>query len=338
MRAWEIGAQEGLDGLTCVERPDPVPGPGEALMRVSAVCLNHRDLLITEGRYGARKDTSRVPCSDGVGTVVALGPGTVGVSVGTRVVAPHFVGWRDGPFSMAAFGSDLGVTRDGWLAEMVVLPVDALVAIPEGRDDAWAAPMASAGATAWHAARIARAAGPGDVVLVPGTGGVSLFALQIAKLAGATAAITSSSDEKLARAKALGADIAINYRTSSDWVAELTAATGGKGADLIVDTAGYEALTTSIAAGATNGTIALIGALSGQPAHPIANFSMIIGKNLVLKGIASGSRAMLADLVHAFDASGTVPVIDSSFSFDDAPAAYRHLQSGRHFGKVMIKF
>ena len=337
MKAYEIGSQEGLSSLRLVERPDPVAGPGEVVVQVRATCLNHRDMLVLAGAYGARKPDTRIPCSDGAGTVVARGEGVTSVAIGDRVTANHFVTWTGGAFAQSAFGVDLGINRDGWLAEKIAIPAAALVKLPDSIDDAQAAPLPAAGLTAWNALVEVGRIKAGDVVLALGTGGVSIFALQIARMHGARVAITSSSDEKLAVARRLGADITINYRTDPDWPAALLAATGGAGADVVVETGGLATLSRSIAAAAVNGRIVIIGALAGGTGQDLANFSSIIGKNLTLRGIAEGSRTMLAAMVRAIDQSGMRPVIDREFTFDQAAAAYAHLKSGDHLGKVLIR-
>jgi NADPH:quinone reductase-like Zn-dependent oxidoreductase len=336
MKCFELGDQTGIAGLRAATRPDPKPGPGEALLRVRAVCLNHRDLLIASGSYGARKPEHRIPVSDGIGEVIALGGGVTSMAVGDRAICPHFVTWREGAFTPAAFAKDLGVTVDGWLAEQILAPETALVRVPDALSDRQAAPLCAAGLTAWNALVEVGQVKAGDLVLVLGTGGVSIIALQLAKIHGARVAITSSSDEKLAQAKALGADILINYRATPDWAAALLAANGGTGADIILETGGLATLSQSIAAAAPNARIALIGALAGAPSAVLPNFSSIIGKNLVLRGITAGSRAMLADLVRAAAANGLAPVIGASFSFDDALEAYAALRSGGVMGKVLV--
>ena len=337
MKAYEIGSQTGIEGLRLVTRSDPVAGPGEVVLRVRAVCLNHRDLLVLAGGYGARRPESRIPVSDGVGEVIAVGTGVTAVAIGDRAICAHFASWIDGSFAMSAFAQDLGITHDGWLAEQIIVPAAALVRVPDSLSDAQAAALPAAGLTAWNALVEVGKVRAGDVVLVLGTGGVSILALQIAKLSGARVAITSSSDAKLEAARKLGADITINYQTSPDWAAELMTATGGGGADIIVETGGYATLSQSIAAAAVNGRIVLIGALAGPPSAGLANFSTIVGKNLTLRGITEGSRAMLAALVRAASLSGMTPVIDREFAFDAAPEAYRYLQSGQHLGKVLIR-
>lgn len=335
MQAYEIGAQDGLAALRRVERPDPVAGPGEAVLRVRAVCLNHRDMLVLEGRYGARRPEDRVPVSDGIGEVIAVGDGVTQVAVGDRATCAHFASWLGGPFAMSAFGQDLGITHDGWLAEQIRVPAAALVKIPDALSDEQAVALPAAGVTAWNAVVEVGQVRPGATVLALGTGGVSIFALQIAKAAGARIAITSSSDEKLARARELGADVTVNYRTTPEWGAEVFNQTGG--ADIVVETGGFATLPQSIAAAAVNGRIVIIGALGGPPESGLPNFPTIIGKNLTMRGIAEGSRAMLAELVKTVAANKIQPVIDREFAFADAAAAYQHLHSGDHIGKVMIR-
>ena len=337
MKVFEIGSQDGLGSLRAAERPQPTPGHGEAVLRVKAVCLNHRDLLVLSGGYGARRPETRVPVSDGVGEVVSVGPGVSAVAVGDRASCAHFVSWLGGPFAMSAFGHDLGITHDGWLAEYIVIPAAALVKIPDVLSDDQAAALPAAGLTAWNALVEVGKIKAGDLVLALGTGGVSVFALQIATMCGARVAITSSSDQKLAKLRRLGADIGINYATTPDWAAALMAATGGKGADIIVETGGITTLPQSIAAAAANARIVLIGALAGPAEKAPANFSTILGKNLTLKGITEGSRAMFADFVQAAATNGLTPITDRVFDFDQAPEAYAYLKSGQHLGKVMIR-
>ncbi len=335
MKAWQIGHQNGLDGLTPVTRDAPIPGPGEVVLKARKLCLNHRDLNVLCGTYGPRRPEERIPVSEGVGEVLALGDGVRGVAVGDRVVFPHFVTWLDGTFSPAAFGHDLGITHDGWLAEQLRVPAAALVKLPDAVSDDQAAPLASSALTAWHAVVEVGQVKAGDLVLTLGTGGVSIFALQIAKMHGARVAITSSSNEKLALARSLGADITVNYKEHPDWAAELNRLGGG--ADIVLETGGQATLAQSINAAAPNARLVIIGALAGPATSGLANYGSIIGKNLVLKGIAEGSRAMLARLVAAVAANGLQPVIDKRFGFDEAPAAYAYLQSAGHVGKVMIE-
>ncbi len=338
MKAYEIGDQQGISSLGMVDRPDPVPGPGEALIKVTAAGLNYRDLMVANAHYGTNNPPSRIPLSDGVGVVEALGEGASGVRIGARVIAPHFTGWSAGKFSMMHFGADLGVSQDGWLAEKIVLPVDCLIPVPDGVSDETAATLAVAGGTVWHAMMAFGQADAGDLVLAQGTGGVAILALQLAKAVGAQFAITSSSDEKLERCKAMGADYVINYRTRPDWPEALLEATGGRGADVVVDTLGFPALGQTVAATAVEGRIGTLGALSGTPAaQATANQGIIIAKNITIKGIASGSRAMLMQALDMIAAHRIEMIVDQSFGFEDARAAYEHLKSGAHMGKVVIR-
>jgi len=335
MKAYEIGPQTGLASLRTATRPEPAPGPGEVVLKVLEVCLNHRDMNVLEGTYGPKKPEDRIPVSEGVGEVIALGEGVKTLAIGDRVVAPHFATWLDGAFSPAAFGHDVGITHDGWLAEKVKVPAASLVKLPANVSNSQAAPLASSALTAWHAVVEVGQIKAGDLVLALGTGGVSIFALQIAKMHGARVAITSSSDEKLALAKKLGADITINYNTTPDWAAELQK--HGAGADIILETGGQSTLAASINAAAPNARIVIIGFLAGHAPQGLPNYGAIIGKNITLKGIAEGSRAMLTRLVAAVAANKLEPVIDKTFSFDEAPAAYAYLRTGSHVGKVLIK-
>ena len=336
MRAWELGPQTGIEGLRCVEGPVPEPKPGEALIRVHAACLNHRDLLMLRGNYGPPKPHDRIPLSDGVGTILKIAGDDFDLSAGSRVIAPHFVSWHDGPFSPASFAQDLGVSCDGWLAEYICLPTAALIAVPDSVSDESAATLAAAGTTAWHALVAFAGVRPGDLVLVPGTGGVAIMALQIARTLGAEVAITSSSDEKLEHCRTLGARYLINYRSRPDWAAALLEKTGGRGADIVVDTIGLGEIERTLAATAPNGRIALIGGLAAKTGSAPDMFGLI-ARNLTLKGITSGSRAMLADLLEHVAVTGLQPVIDCRFPFNETLQAYAHLDRGGHLGKVLIR-
>lgn len=339
MRAWTIGAQSGIDGLQLRDLPEPQPGPGEIVVRTVAAGLNYRDLMLARRAYGAPQPDTRVPLSDGVGIIESLGEEVTGIAIGDRVIAPNFVTWRDGPFGMAAFGRDLGVTADGWLAERILLPADAAIAVPDVVSDETAAVLAVAGGTVWNAMIAFGQAKAGDLVLAQGTGGIAIFALQLAKAIGADFAITSSSDEKLARCRELGADFTINYRERPDWGKALLEASGGRGADIVVDTLGFAGLSETITATAVEGRIATLGGLSGSPADgiPPATQGVLIGKNITIKGIASGSRAMLAEALRTVAEARIETVIDRRFGFADATAAYAYLQRGGHLGKVLIR-
>lgn len=335
MKAFQLGSQTGISSLTATTRPDPVAGPGEAVLKVRLVGLNNRDMQVLEGRYGAKKAEDRIPLSEGVGEVVSVGEGVATVAVGDRAIFAHFAAWTGGAFGYFAFASDYGITHDGWLAEFIKVPAAALVKIPAAVADVDAAPLSASALTAWHAVVEVGQVKAGDLVLALGTGGVAIWALKIAKAAGARVAITSSSDDKLDHARKLGADFTINYATHPDWEAELMKLTGGAGANIVVETGGQGTLAKSIGAAAVNGRIVLVAV--GSADQPLPNYGGIIGKNLVIKGIAAGSRAMLVDLVRAVEANHITAEIDSVFPFDKAHEALEYLKSGNHVGKVLIK-
>ena len=339
MKAWQIGARTGIDGLQLSEAPEPEVGPGQLKLSVIAAGLNYRDLMVLGGVYGTDLPDTRIPLSDGVGVVEAMGEGVSGFAVGDRVVAPHFLTWLEPEgYNFGVFAQDLGVTADGWLCERLTLPASAAIKLPEAVSDETAATLAVVGGTVWHAMVAFGGAEAGKLVLAQGTGGVSMFALQLAKALGADFAVTSSSDAKLAKAKELGADYTINYRTREDWAAALLEATGGRGADVVVDTLGFPAFDQTVGATGVNGRIGTLGALSGTPQDPAtASQGEIIGKNITIKGIASGSRSLLAEAIKVIAGSGISMTVDKEFAFEDAPAAYRHLESGAHQGKVLIR-
>ncbi len=336
MRAYQIGAQQGLGSLSLASRAQPQAGPGEVVIEVRASALNHRDLSILDGRYGPRKPDERIPVGDGAGIVREIGVGVSKFKVGDRVTAPHFVLWQDGDYDPVIFGEDAGNTRDGWLAEQIVLPANSLVSVPDTMSFEDAAALGAAGITAWHVIETLGGIKAGDTVLTLGTGGVSMLALQIAKMSGARVAITSSSDDKLAVCRELGAEITVNYRKQADWQNAIREATGGRGVDIVVETVGVSSLTQSLACCAPNARVGLLGALGG-PAVGQTNLGMLIVNNIVLKGITSGSKRMLEDLLRASTANGLKPKIDRVFPFGEAASALAYLQSGQHMGKVVIR-
>jgi NADPH:quinone reductase-like Zn-dependent oxidoreductase len=337
MKAYEIGLQTGLSSLRLVDRPEPVAGAGEIKVAVKAACLNYRDLMVLRQTYGTLKPETRIPLSDGMGVVEASGEGVGTFNVGDRVIAPHFLNWAAGPFGMHYFGADVGVTSDGWLAEKIILPASAAIKLPESVSNETAATLSVVGGTVWHGLVAFGQVKPGDLVLCLGTGGVSIFALQLAKAMGAQVAITSSSDAKLNTCKAMGADYAINYRTRPDWAAALLDATGGRGANVVIDTLGFPSLNQTIVAAAVEARIATIGALSDGPTGEMPNQGLVIAKNLMIKGIASGSGAMLAAALDVVAKAGIQTVVDREFAFDDAASAYSYLESGAHLGKVLVR-
>ncbi|MEM7665553.1 MAG: NAD(P)-dependent alcohol dehydrogenase [Pseudomonadota bacterium] len=339
MKAWEIGPRGGVDSLRQVERADPEAGPGEIVVKVIAAGLNYRDLMILRGHYGTDLPEDRIPLTDGVGVIEALGEGVEGFAVGDRVVAANFVDWDpEGGFGFHVFGRDIGVTMDGWLAEKVVLPAKAAIKLPDEVSDETAATLAVVACTVWHAMVAFGEAGPGKLVLAQGTGGVSIFALLLAKAMGAEFAITSSSDEKLAKAREMGTNYTVNYRDRPDWATALLEATGGRGADVVVDTIGFGEFEQTLAATGVEGRIGTVGALSGSPQDP-ATFGQgaILGKNITIKGITSGHRGMFEEALKVMAEKGAETLVESTFAFDDAKTAYAHLESGAHMGKVMIR-
>lgn len=337
MRAWTLQDAPGLDALRLGERPEPEPGPGEALIAVRAVSLNFPDLLVATGRYaGGTRPVGRIPVSDGAGEVVAIGPGVTQVEVGCRVVAAFMPGWLDGPLTAAKQATSLGgAGADGMLAERVALPASALVRFPAHLSFEEAATLPCAGVTAWYALFEGAALRPGETVLLLGTGGVSVFALQLAKLAGARVIITTSSPAKVDRIRALGADEVIDTSAAPDWQERVLALTGGRGADLAVEVGGPGTLNRTLQAVRFGGRISLMGVLSGLSDR--VDTGVILHKNTRIQGTYVGSVAMLERLVAAVGASGLRPVIDRVFAFEQAPAADAHLDSGAHLGKVVIR-
>lgn len=333
MHVFEMGTQQSVASLRAAERAVPQPGAGEVRVRVHMAGLNYRDLLALSGHYGPRKPEQRVPLSDGVGTIDAIGDGVEGWRTGQRVTSAHFVAWNDGPWSPAHLGQDLGMSRDGWLAEQVVLPAAALIAVPDDLSDGQVAALPAAGTTVWHALVGFGRVQPGEWVLVLGTGGVSVLALQVARALGARVAATSSSDDKLERLRGLGAEFTVNYTRRADWGSAVHEATGGAG--VVVETGGIGTLAQSIGAAAVNGRIALIGAL--DQGAPLTDLRSVVLKNLTLRGFTSGSRAMLVQLLETVAKARIQPVVDRVFAFDDAPAALAHLQSAQHVGKVLLQ-
>ncbi len=332
--SYQIGDATGLDALTRVTGDVVAPEPGEVLVATRAAALNYRDLMIIRGGYGAPKPATRIPLGDGAGEVVAVGANVHGVAIGDRVSAPHFTSWLDGEFRPSVFGGDLGSTMDGWLTEVTRLPATSVVKIPDGMSFEAAAAWGTAGITAWAVIEKLGNIKAGDWVLALGTGGVSIVALQLAKMNGAQVAITSSSDDKLAVARELGADLTVNYKKTPQWHEPVLAGSGG--IDIVVETVGLSTLPQSLRCCAPNARVGLLGALGGRPDGP-TDLGPLVGNNIVLKGITSGSRRMFANLIKAVQSNGLTPKIDRVFDFDDAPAAYQYLAEAKHIGKVVIR-
>lgn len=332
MKALVIDPAFGLDNLKVADRPDPVPGPGQVLVRVRAASLNYRDLLIAKGLYNPKLQFPRILGSDAAGEVAAVGAGSKW-KVGDRVCGSFMQAWDDGPITDAAAKSTLGSDRDGALAELMVLDERGLVRTPDHLSDDEAATLPCAAVTAWNALTAA-GTGPGTTVLLQGTGGVSIFALQLAKALGARALITSSSDDKLARAAALGADAGTNYKTNPDWEKWARQQTGGAGVDVVIEVGGAGTLDRSLKAVKTGGHVALIGVLAGAGT---VNPMPILMKAVRLQGVFVGSRAMFEALNAVLTAKQLRPIIDRTFALSDGVAAFRHLESAAHFGKVVVR-
>ena len=334
MRAYRIHDFAGLEAFRREELPTPKPGPGQALVRIHATSLNYRDLLVAKGLYSRHLPLPLVPLSDGAGEVVEVGPGVTRVKPGDRVAPIFMQAWIEGGPTEEKAKSALGAAIDGVLAEFVVLGQDGLVPVPDHLSFEEAATLPCAAVTAWHALFGEGSIKPGDTVLVQGTGGVSLFALQFARMAGARVIATSSSDEKLERVRELGASDGINYKTTPDWDRRARELTGGRGVDHVVEVGGAGTLPRSLNAVRMGGRISQIGILSGAgEVNPIP----ILMKNVHVQGIFVGSRAMFEDMNRAIGLNQLRPVVDRIFDFDEARDALRHMESGAHFGKIVIR-
>ena len=340
MRQWKARPGNTSEPLI-LEEVDARPlKPGEARIRVHAASLNFRDLLLLRGTY-PRADQPVVPLSDGAGEVAEVGPGVTRVAVGDRVTATTVSNWIDGAIDRSSRAGHLGFFAPGWLAEEISLPETALVKLPNAMTYASAATLPCAGVTAWNAIVETARIGPGDRVLTLGTGGVSMFAVQIAKLTGARALVTSSSDAKLDRAKAVGADAGINYATHPEWSGRVRALTDGEGVDLVIENAG--ALEQSLKSTRFGGTVAVIGMLSvlapgRTPAEASADGGLmsVFRSGVTVTSLIMGNRRMLTRLVRAYTAHAIEPVIDRVFAFDDAPAAFDALAQAKHVGKLVV--
>ena len=333
MKAIEL-SQPRLDAFRAATIATPEPQRGEVLIRQRAASLNFVDVAVASGNYPG-PSFPLVPVADGAGEIVALGEGVTRFAVGDRVVAhakPRWIGGRPRPYEMTQMR---GISLPGSLAEYVALPANSVVPVPAPLSVEAASTLPIAGTTAWNAIRAADV-GPGSVVVLLGTGGVSIFTLQLAKAAGATVIITSSSDEKLERAKALGADHLINYRATPDWDGKVLELTGGLGADLVVETAGTATFARAVNATAPGGTLFTIGFVTG--AEATVNLLPIIIKALKVVGNNTGSVSDLRDAVRAIAAARIDPVVDKVFSQDQAAEAYAHMAAGgQHFGKLAFK-
>ncbi|MBA4143749.1 MAG: NAD(P)-dependent alcohol dehydrogenase [Nitrosospira sp.] len=334
MKAFQLRKTSGIDALVLrndVEQPEP--GPDEVLIHVRANSLNFRDFMVAHGQYPAAIKPGVIPLSDGAGDVVAVGKKVSTTKVGDCVAGSVFPDWVSGPLTQEIFERSLGGPLDGMLAEYVVLPERAVIPYPEYLSYEEAATLPNAGVTAWHALVELGRIRAGQTVLLLGTGGVCIFALQFAKLHNATVIQTSSSDEKLEQARAMGADHLINYRHIPDWDQEVLKLTGGCGVDIVVEVGGAQTLERSLRAVRFGGVVALIGLVSGfGQIDPLP----LMQRSIRLTGINTGSGDMFRAMNRAISATGLRPVIARTYEFEHATYAYHFLQSAKHFGKIVI--
>ncbi|WP_217276335.1 zinc-dependent alcohol dehydrogenase family protein, partial [Corallococcus exiguus] len=323
----------GSSSWTLVDAPQPQPGPGQALVRIHAVSLNYRDLIIARGTYPGLK-LPLIPCSDGAGQVVAVGSGVTRVKVGDRVAPTFFQVWTDGERTPEKVAHALGGGVPGVLAEYVCVDAEGLVLLPDWLSYEEGATLPCAAVTAWNALVPQGGLKRGQTVLAQGTGGVSIFALQFARILGARVLITSSQDDKLQRAKQLGAQGLINYRQTPDWEEAVLTLTGNQGVDHVLEVGGAGTLPRSIAATKEGGHIALIGLLTGAPGKP--DTTATSAKHLRVVSTYVGSREMFEDMLKAMSQEQTRPVIDRVFPFAQAREALQYMESGGHFGKIVI--
>ena len=336
MKAFEIQNKFGLDSLTLTERPDLKPSHGQVLIKLRSLSLNYRDLMVVKGLYNPKLPLPLIPFSDGVGEVVAVGSGVTRVNIGDRVAGIFFQKWLAGELTAEKAESALGGAIEGMLAEYVILHEDGVVRVPEHLTDEEAASLPCAAVTAWNALFTSGGLKAGDTVLIQGTGGVSIFALQFALLAGARVIATSSSDEKLERVLQLGASDGINYKQTPDWSKKVRELTAGDGVDYVVEVGGAGTLTESLRAVRYGGQISLIGVLTGGSAE--INTASILMKNVKVQGIYVGSREMFEAMNSAIALHKLHPVCDRVFDFHQAPQALKYMETGSHFGKICIRF
>ncbi|MFT3779708.1 MAG: NAD(P)-dependent alcohol dehydrogenase [Ottowia sp.] len=335
MLSYHIDKLGSLDGLVLKDHPDPRPADTKVLIRVRASSLNHRDLLLLKGQYGrSAVPAGRVPLSDGAGEVIAVGPRVSRIQVGDRVAGSFLPKWIAGPISAEAISVQPTLSEDGWLTELRVADEDACVPLPDSLTFEEAATLPCAALTAWSALTAFRRVLPGEIVLTQGSGGVSVFALQFAKLMGARVIATTSSTEKAAKLTALGADVTINHREDPDWHIAVRKASHGRGADHVIEVGGIGTLERSIRAAALGAQINLIGVLSKSTTFDPAS----LGSNIVTVIRSTvGSRRQFEMMNEAIDARNLRPVIDRLFSFSEARQAFEYFDTGAHFGKVVIR-
>jgi NADPH:quinone reductase-like Zn-dependent oxidoreductase len=334
MRVWQVPASGGLNALTIADYPEPQVLPGQMLLKMRAWSLNYRDLLNVKHSASFKRPVL-IPLSDGVGEVVAVGDGVTRVKVGDRVASTFFQNWIAGEFSDAVHPSALGGAIDGVLAEYVTLREDGVVHVPDHLSDEAAASLPCAAVTAWNALITQGHLKAGDTVLIQGTGGVSLFALQFAQMMGAQVIATSSNDEKLDRLRQLGAAALINYRTTPNWDEQVWQLTHKTGVDQVIEVGGAETLNRSLRSVRMGGQISMIGVLSGLSAE--VSTATILQKSIRVQGIYVGSRETFEAMNRAIALHQMQPIIDKVFPFEAVQEALAYLESGTHFGKICIK-
>ncbi len=336
MRCYVIADGFGLENLKLVERAPPQPGPYEVRVAVRAVSLNYRDLMMARGHYNPRQPLPLVPCSDGAGDVIAVGPSVTRFKVGDRVAGCFFQSWasRPVPRDKAAIRSSLGGPIDGMLAEEICLHEEGVVRAPADLSYAETATLPCAALTAWSALISQGRLTSSDTLLVQGTGGVALFALTFAKSVGARVIITSSSDEKLAKARALGADETINYVQQPKWGKAVRALTDGVGADHVLELGGAGTLAQSLEAVRSGGQVSMIGVLTGGAGQ--INLTPILMRNIRVQGVLVGPRTDFEAMNRAIEHNKIRPVISDTFAFSEAKAAFEHMAAAKHFGKICI--
>ena len=333
MKRW-VFDRFGAENLRFEEAPPPTAGPGQVVVRLRAASLNYRDLLVLKGAYNPKLPLPQVPVSDGAGEVLEVGDGVAGFAPGDRVLTHPVVGWEDGPFRREYSRATLGGPGPGLGQELAALPAAALCPAPAGYSHEQAATLPIAGLTAWSALVTEGPVRKGQTVLTLGAGGVSIFALQIAHALGARTIITSSSHEKLERARELGADHGIHRLERADWDRAVLELTDGEGADLVVENVGAGTLSRSLRATRAGGTVALLGALSGLSAT--VELAPAIMRRLRIAGVMTDCRRALRDLTAFLEGSSLRPVVDRSFPLAELPAALEWMESGRHFGKIAL--
>lgn len=336
MNAWILDGGFGVQHLRHAVRPEPSPGPGEVCLRMEAWSLNYRDLLVIQGRYNPGMKLPHIPCSDGVGIVEVVGPGVEGVKEGQRVATCFMPEWVYGPLTQKGSKSALGGERPGILSDFVIIPAHGVIPVPGHLNALEGATLPCAALTAWNALFESAKLMPGQSILTLGTGGVSLFAIQMAKKSGLRVISTTGTPEKAAKLKAVGADHVLLHHENPDWGSQAGEIAGGEGVDLVVEVGGAGTLDQSVRAVRPGGIISLIGVLAQSP-HGGPNILPILMRHIHLQGIYVGSRSMFERMNVALASWHLKPMIDRVFPFDEIPQAVSHLASGKHIGKVCIQ-